>query len=56
MKTKILADFQFCMSVPLTCAEFNAHKLFFVLSLHVLITSGHKILEKVFEKFDFFKW
>ena len=55
MKTKILADFQFCMSVTLTCAEFGVHK-FFVLFLHFLITWGHKILENVFEKCDFLKW
>ena len=50
---KIWADFQFCMSVPLSCAEFGAHKLFFALSLLFLITSGRKILENVFEKCDF---
>ena len=52
---KTWADFQFCMSVPLTCAEFGAHKLFFVSSLHFLITWGRKILEKVFEKWDFLR-
>ena len=56
MKKKILADFQICISILLTCAEFGAHKLFFVLSLHFPIAWGYKISENVFEKCDFFKW
>ena len=46
-------DFQICINVLSKCAEFGAHKLFFVLPLLFFITWGYKISENVFEKCDF---